>query len=130
MGKMSILVGLVLMAGCQDSSDEITSLRLQVARLEGENAKLRVNLPSETPAIVKQLEEANGTISELTKQLNDAKLALSKGIAPEILPLSRLLIDMRSRLEVLERTASRKGHTHEYSDGEGTLFSRTTEGDK
>lgn len=128
--KKIALVVILSIAGCQPE-EEMNRLRGRIAQLENDNAKLRQNLPSEQPAILKELEETKVEMNTLRRELADAKAVLSKGMPPELLPFAKAFMDLKERVNTLERTASRKGHTHEYEDkGETFTTAKTTSGDK
>lgn len=129
MKKLALVVVLGL-AGCQNE-EEMNRLRGRIAQLENDNTKLRQNLPSEQPAILKELEKTKVEMNILRRELADAKALLSKGMPQELLPFAKAYSELKERVSHLEQTASRKGHTHEYADkGETFTTTKTTSGDK
>lgn len=129
--KKAILAGLLLLVGC-DAGDQAPSLRARVAELERENTALKEMVPSEQPKVVGELKEATATIAVLRTELAAAKQALDKAheqMPAELVPLASSFRDLKARVEQVEKTASRKGHTHDFKCKE-SWFTRTTEGDK
>lgn len=138
MDKLKYAVLLAFICGCDSgSSPETERLKNELAQSKQENEDLRRSLPSEQPAVIKDLEEARQAIHQLTRELNVAKLVAEKAnsqVPAEVMPMAALIIDLKNRVAELERTASRKGHTHEYKDKYplNTIHSttRTTDADK
>lgn len=131
MKKIAALL-LVGLAGCEPDP-EIQRLHIVVNQLRVENEELKKNLPSEQPKVAKELEEARANWRLVAAELKAARSALEmakRDLSPELQPMSATLKDLRHRIEVLESTTSRRGHTHAYADGSGTIFSRTTDPDK
>jgi len=124
------ILALLPVLGCDQ--DENKRLQARVEQLQRDNLEIRRNLPSERPVIAKELETAIHRISLLQGEVGALRSSLEKAnsqIPAELLPLASMIIDLRKRLAVLEISTSRKGHTHEYRDGEGSLLNRTTYGD-
>jgi outer membrane murein-binding lipoprotein Lpp len=118
MSRIAAFVSIVLIMGCGDN-EEMNRLRQQVETLQTENATIRASLPSEKPKVVKELEEARKANAVLQRELGTLQHNLnvkSSEIPPEMLPLAKMIADLKERIETLERTASRKGHTHQYED--------------
>lgn len=125
--KLKFLVVFALLAGCDSGSkSEVERLKREAADLKEENEALRRSLPSEKPAVLKELEDARQVIESLKRELNLANVAAAQAkvaaaqaasqVPPEMMPLATLVHDLKARVAELERTASRKGHTHEYMD--------------
>lgn len=136
MTRLAAFLSVALVMGCGEDP-EMKRLRREVETLRDENATLKESLPSERPKVLKELEDAMKANAVLQREVIALQQTLDQKageIPKEVLPLAKLVADLKERLEVLEKTASRKGHTHEYNDScpVGTVASRTksTEAEK
>lgn len=136
MAKLKLLLVFAVAVGCGPDA-EIERLKQEVATMKAENATLREMVPSERPAVLKELDDAKLTIEKFRKEVEAAKASAQKAsdqVPAEIVPLATIIRELKERVTVLERTASMKGHTHEYRDSYplGTVHSstRTTVPDK
>lgn len=115
-----LLFAVLLVAGCDDGGvQERNELRRQIHELHQEKEELKRNLPSERPAVMKELDAARKTIEDLRGELNAVKVTLdqaSKQVPAEVVPLAAMLLDLKTRVAELERTRSKIGHTHTYED--------------
>lgn len=129
MTRLAVFLTIVLLVGCEDNS-EVNRLRREVETLRDENASMKASLPSERPKVLKELEEAmkaNATLQREVIALQQTLDQKAGEIPKEVLPLAKMIGDLKERLETLEKTAARKGHTHEYEDScpIGTFNTRT-----
>lgn len=129
MTKIAAFLSILLVMGCGEDP-EVKRLRREVETLRDENATLKESLPSERPKVLKDLEDAMAANVVLQREviaLQQAANLKASEIPKEMLPLAKTITDLKERLEVLEKTASRKGHTHQYDDScpIGTFNTRT-----
>ena len=136
MTRMMAFLPFLLLVGCEDNH-EVTRLRQEVLHLRNENETMKESLPSERPMVLKELEEARAKIVELQRSINILEFNLNSKDSEtpkEMASFVKMMRDLSNRLQTLEQTASRKGHTHEYRDAApaGTFMSstRSTEADK